>query len=150
MAKLEPATILVKNHTTSILTIPLPYGRNADGSAFGRGEIVLLPGANPAVDAKKWAEAKSAPMIVALLKLRKREGLEVDEKTDASESLADLDENDAIDLVDETVDPKILAKWKKSEKRAEIVAAIEAQIEKLDPRKKDDGESGEGGEGGEE
>lgn len=128
MAKLEMATILVKNHTTSILTIPCPK--------LG-GEVVLMPGANPAVDGKKWAEAATAPMVKALLKLRKRSGLEVDEKIDASDSLADVDENDAVDLVDETVDAKILKKWKASEKRAEVLAAIEAQIEKIDPRKKD-------------
>lgn len=123
-------TIIVRNFTDSQVTIPLPYTKDATGRAAASGEVILMPGVNE-VDAAKWDKAATSPAVKAYLKMRAKGGITVDEK---SSGPADLSVDDAVDLVEDTVDGALLKKWAEREDRAEVSAAIKSQIEKIDPR----------------
>jgi hypothetical protein len=139
------ANMLIVNHAPHIFSVHLPMPKRAAGEiavAQHGGEINLAPGVNE-VDVERWKAARSSPAVGAALKLRKKGGLEeIDPKKATGPS--DMSEEDAIDLVGETVDGALLKKWLADEKRGEVKAAIEIQIESLDPTKnkaKGDGES---------
>lgn len=60
---------------------------------------------------------------------------QVNEKT-SGDSILGLHETAAIELVGETLDPKLLKKWMVDEQRKDVRAAIDAQLDKVKPEVK--------------
>lgn len=91
----------------------------------------LLPGVNE-VNAEEWTAAKKSAVVVGWIK----EG--VLEEGDAKVSLTTLEKfsaAQAIELVEETVNGELLLEWQAAEKRGGVLAALQKQLDKLDPTK---------------
>lgn len=138
--------LLVINHSNSPIRIPIQEpGKDAEKDRPKvHDHITLLPGAN-AVDPDYWDLVKDIDTIKILCRKKTRGGLEVgDSRIDVSNLGSIGDEDEAKELVDETVDADLLRTWKRTEKRPALVKALEEQLEKIDPRK--DTGQGEDGE----
>jgi hypothetical protein len=91
------------------------------------GEHVrLLPGANE-VDSKAWTEAKK----IAVVRHYLDSGAFIEHPNKSAAGIGALPPAEAIRLVNETVDEELLKQMRNAEKRAEVLAAIEAQVTKL-------------------
>jgi len=91
------------------------------------GEHVrLLPGANE-VDAKAWEAAKK----IAVVRHYLDEGTFIEHATKSATAIGSLAPAEAIRLVGETFDEALLQQMRAAEKRAEVLAAIEAQVAKV-------------------
>jgi hypothetical protein len=82
----------------------------------------LLPGINE-VDAEEWAKAEKIPLVQhyleeGILKVRRQ-----------APELTQLKPKEAHDLVRRTVDRTLLEKWYGTEKRRDVLEAIERQIQ---------------------
>lgn len=116
-------TVLIHNTTAQLFTVALfspvdPKKPGASSKAFR-----LLPGVNQLPRAQ-WEKAKGEKMV----QLHVTEGLFVEL---GAKSLAELDEKRALELVDLTVDDRLLKTWHGSEQRSKVRAALEAQGKKV-------------------
>lgn len=117
-------TVKVKNNEPKVHTIGYAYGKTAGGHGTTGLSIRLLPGINE-VDAEKWALAKKHPIVQ----------WQVDhevfqEMGGSSAGLSSMSVPGAEDLISQTLDRDLLRKWAKTEKRASVLKALEAQIDK--------------------
>lgn len=137
--------ILVVNHTEQVYRIPImDPGLGKDPRPTTAATITLLPGAN-AVDPDEWEMVEDYPIVALLRKKKQRGGFEVgDPKLDVRTLAGFKDIDEAKELIDATVDGDLLKTWLRSEKRPDLVAALEAQMEKIDPRRDRDEGEGEG------
>lgn len=128
--------ILVINHTDQVYRIPImDPGRGKDRRPSVEATVVLLPGAN-AVDPDAMEVIAEYPIVKVLMQKKHRGGFEVgdpDVDVRTLSSFKDIDE--AKEIVDATVDLDLLKSWMRTERREEILKAIEAQLEKIDPRR---------------
>lgn len=95
------------------------------------GQIKLIPGVNT-VEYEKWLEIATHPQILAKIE----EGVisvltdgAVD--NDQSSSIAKFKSKDALKLVRETVDVSLLKKWQAEDKRGDVLAVVQGQIDKI-------------------
>lgn len=129
--------LLVINHSQSIYRIPIQEpGKDPEKDRPKvHDHLVLLPGAN-AVDPDYWDLVKDLETVKILTRKKTRGGFEVgDPRIDVSNLGSIGSEDEAKDLVDETVDVDLLKAWRRTEKRPILVKAIEEQLEKIDPHK---------------
>jgi hypothetical protein len=87
-------------------------------------ELKLLPGINDSIAPSDWEAAKKTPLVKVFVD---NGCLEV---VDA-EKLAKFTPPAAMALVKETIDMKLIEKWRKTEQRAEVLAAIGAHVADL-------------------
>lgn len=123
----------IENHTERITRIPI-MGQTAAKTVAVVDHVTLLPGVNE-VDPAKWDKVKDYDLVKRLAEEGRRgKGFVVGDPKKSLKTLADLSEKEARYTVEDTVDAKLLAAWKASEKRETVIAAIDAQFEKIDPK----------------
>ena len=107
---------------------------NADG-------VILKPGVNQITDVAAWKKARKHPMVAKAIENGDIEEVsEVDEKTGDLNPEGPSDESiltamkipQAKVTVEQTTDISLLKQWKKTEKRNQVIGAINAQIEKME------------------
>jgi hypothetical protein len=107
-----------------------------EGRAPRRTDIDLQPGVNPVHD-DQWAKAKEVKVVNALLSAGKLS--ELGPTQDGS--LKDVQEGQALKLVPETYNLKLLGAWLIEEKRPKVKAAIQKQLDTIEresrPEKED-------------
>ena len=86
----------------------------------------LLPGANE-VDAKAWEQAKKIFVVRHYLD----EGIFIEHPSKSASGIGTLSQGEALKLIAETFDESLLQQMRGAEKRAEVLAAIDAQVAKL-------------------
>lgn len=131
-----PKKILVINHTDSPYRLPImDPGQGKEPRPSVESTVTLLPGAN-AVDPDAWDIVREYPIAKALIKKKHRGGFEVgDPRVDVRNLDSFRDEEEALELIDMTVDPDLLKGWLRSEKRPALLTALEEQMAKIDPRR---------------
>lgn len=120
-------------------------------SLYRCNEMRLIPGVNEVSD-KVWDSVKDNPLVKARLSngeiVLMKVSTQAPQDSKASQagapaaySLAELNANEAKEIVKETLDLKLLEAWKEKETRKAVVTAIEKQIESLAKPEKEDKES---------
>lgn len=109
--------------------------KNTEARVFHFGisaskDVRLVPGLNPEVPLEDWEAAKKTQAAQALIASGTIEELEV-----GAGDLLKLEPKKAIALVGTTLDRDALRKWRDQESRADVKAAITAQIQKVTPVK---------------
>lgn len=92
----------------------------------GDQKLRLVPGANR-VDSKAWEACRGVPRVKKLIE----DGIVAEESGATVESLDGMKPAEAKKLIKNTIDLEVLEIWKLNEKRADVVKAIEAQIDAL-------------------
>lgn len=122
--------MIVKNNQPSHHRIALP----STGAIHTPARFIdLMPG-NNVVAEKDWIEAKDHPLVKHRLQERH---YEVD-LTTPGDTHKIADEQGAVRMVEDTLDRKLLQRWRESEQRVSVVAAIDKQLERVKPDVKKD------------
>lgn len=95
-------------------------------------DYVFLPG-NNAVPDEKWAKIKKHPLIQNYMDSGTLREVVA---TDVEHGLRDLKEPEAIRVIKETYDNRLLKAWNEKEKRAKISKAIETQLADIEAKTK--------------
>lgn len=126
MAKDKQQMILVDNRQAGHRHIPA--SRHPRAVAEKHVDINLTPGINE-IPAREWEEAKTLPVIAALLE---EESLaEVEVKGKAISDLKGLSDKQAIKLVKDTNDHDLLEKWSNQPQSKAVAKAIADQLDEL-------------------
>lgn len=115
-----------------------PHGKIPDHSMLKIGlasaakaslglDLVLKPGVNDGVSPEHWALALKNPVVRHYVEVGYLVPLD-------AESLARFPAVEAKRLVSECIDEKLLVKWRNGEQRAEVLAAIDKQLDGMRPR----------------
>lgn len=118
--------MLVKNTEPRLISVGYGIGDTL-------GHDVIYPGVND-ISTEKWNEMKKHPFIQHKLDeelLVELDSLGAAAKKDSVDSLSDFGPKKAVKLIESTVMPDLLEKWKASEKRDLVLKAIEKQLKKL-------------------
>lgn len=118
------AFVYINNDTSHTATVPVPVAVTEDGTILHEN-FMLYPGVNE-VPAHKWAAALKQVMVA--MHVESGSWFEVP-------SIGELTDKKALEVVDLTVQKSLLTKWLESEKRANVVVALKAQLEKIAPTK---------------
>lgn len=106
---------------------PMGLDGKPGASAVPGKDIKLLPGINDGIDPLDWAEAKKNDVVKFFLRKKFLEEVQL-------ETLAELDPDDAAEMVKLTIDKPLLAKWRAAEKRKPVKEAIDEHLERLTPK----------------
>lgn len=123
----------VENYTGHVTKIPIMMANNQTGAVTEKIAVILHEGVNE-VDPALWAECEKIAYVKSLQDMGFRRGGIV--AGDPKVSLRNLDAlkpQIAIDTVEDTMDAKLLASWRLTERRESVLKAIDAQAKKLDP-----------------
>jgi hypothetical protein len=120
------ATITIKNNNPRVEHVAYAYLATVSGGTKGM-DFRLVPGNNE-IDAEAWAKAKKLKIVQA--------NLESGAWVEAGASMREAADEVSIGLVHETLDRRLLMKWKGTERRPTVVAAINHQLEQTDPANK--------------
>jgi len=120
--------MLIKYDRPNVHVIGYPVG--AKNQAYS--SIKLKPGLNE-VDSKEWDKVKTDPEVLTFLEEEILVVLSEEDKPVEKilPNLKDRKTKDAVDLIKNTMDPKLLEKWSKGEKRAGVLRAIDSQLSAL-------------------
>lgn len=115
--------MIVKWNQPNMLTVYKPSSAGGDAKAMVRAQI--LPGNNEVKDSD-WAEIKKHPLVKHYLDAEVLEEFEL-----KGEGLKSADVKAAKSIVAGTFDTLLLKEWKTSEKRPEVLKAIDNQFAKI-------------------
>jgi len=100
------------------------------------GHVQLNPGINEVPD-DGWAKAKEIQLVKDYLEAKMLEEVsgegQATTRGDPSAGLSGLTEEAATGTVQQTYDRILLTKWKQSEKRSAVVAALDTQLAAIGP-----------------
>ena len=120
--------MIVKWNQPNILTVYKPGVQGQDAKEMVRAQI--LPGNNVVADAD-WAAIKKHPLVKHYLDAEVLEEFEL-----KGEGLKSADLKAAKSIVAGTYDVKLLAEWKSSETRKDVLKLIDAQFAKIEKETK--------------
>lgn len=124
----QNAVVLIHNTEGRVCSIALPHVEGASKrNRATHASVTLLPGVSP-VSLIDWRLALKQKMV----QLHVQEGHFVE--LDAN-SIADLPDKKALELIDLTVHRPLLLDWADQEKRPRVRTAIASQLEKIAPTK---------------
>ena len=121
------ATVTIKNNNPRVETVAYAYLATTSGGTKGLN-FRLVPGNNE-IDAEAWAKAMKLKIVKA--------NVESGAWVEVGGAMSESQEKQSIALIEDTLDRALLGKWKQAEKRPAVLAAIQAQLDKTDPAKKD-------------
>jgi len=116
-----------------------PWTFVGEKSSGGEG-AAFIPGVNKFED-KEWAKAKKHPQVIKWLGDKTLEIItEKDAKQEDAESknasleLADLTAKEAIQVVKQCWNTKLLESWLETEERATVLSVVNKQLDELKPK----------------
>ena len=102
--------------------------------------VMLMPGINE-VDAERFGEWMKLPAFKALVDDEVITQLEAGDRDMTRVDFGKLKEKDALELVANTMRKELLESFAEETKSKKVLAAIDAQLKKIDPRVKPEDES---------
>lgn len=129
----KPTFTLVENTTAQTFGLGLKAPKQADGQVqqgvnATEPKVKLIPGINKVLT-EDWEAAKENKMVQIHLKGDKRNPIAKFKVHDGCETLADLDENDALALIVKCHDREMLKEWLETDKRPGVQEALKTQVD---------------------